>query len=104
MTEPSPERELAAEETAVAGIPKWVPVLIGVVLVSLAALAVYTGLRYREPDTLTTHVQPRRAEPSPRGSAPPGEPDAGASRVLHGERGEPPPANEPVAGDARAVI
>jgi hypothetical protein len=28
-------------------MPRWIPVLIGVVLVFLAALAVYTGLTYR---------------------------------------------------------
>ena len=42
-------------------MPRWVPVLIGVILVVMAGLAVYTGLRYRDDDTLTEHVRPRSA-------------------------------------------
>lgn len=83
-------------------MPRWVPVLIGGLLVVLASLAVFTGLRYREPDTLTERVQPRRERDT---FAPPGEPSAGASRVMHGNDAEiTPAANEPVTGDARAVI
>ena len=84
-------------------MPRWVPILIGVVLVSMAALAVYTGLRYRDEGTLTGQVKPRRMERET--SAPPGEPEAGASLVMHGNGDESAPsANEPVAGSARAVI
>jgi len=83
-------------------MPRWVPVVIGALLVVIAALAVFTGLRYRG-ETMTTRVQPRterRASP-----APPGEPGAGASLVFHGSEGDSTPAaNEPVSGDARAVI
>jgi hypothetical protein len=103
MTEPSPERDLIAEEPG-AAMPRWVPVLIGAILVTLAALAVYTGLRYREGKTITAHVQPQRDVT--RGAAPPGEPGAGESLVLPGEEGSDntPAANEPVQGSARAVI
>ena len=84
-------------------MPRWVPILIGAVLVIMAALAVYTGIRYRDDDTLVDRVGTRR-EPAVT-NAPPGEPEAGASRVMHGGEGDnTPSANEPVAGTARAVI
>jgi hypothetical protein len=89
-------------EPASPGMPRWVPVLIGALLVVLAALAVFTGLRYRNSNTMSEHVQPRR-EPS-QVFAPPGEPGAGSSRVMHGEADVAPNANEPVTGQARAVI
>ena len=85
-------------------MPRWVPVLIGIVLVLIAALAIFTGLRSRDDDTLLSQVRPQKQ----RGAntpAPPGEPGAGASLVLHGESGEnTPEANEPVRGTARAVV
>ena len=98
MTEhPTPESESGP------AMPRWVPILIGVVLVSMAALAVYTGLRYRDDDTLTGQVKPRRMERAT--SAPPGEPEAGATLVMHGNGNDSTPAaNDPVAGSARAVI
>ncbi|HEX2060998.1 MAG TPA: hypothetical protein VHK90_09680, partial [Thermoanaerobaculia bacterium] len=80
-------------------MPRWIPILIGAVLVTLAALAVFTGLRYRDTNTITDHVPPRRERTT---NAPPGEPEAGASLVLSGN--EAPAANEPVSGKARAVI
>jgi hypothetical protein len=81
-------------------MPRWVPVLIGVVLVAIAGLAVFTGLRYRD-DTLTSHVGDSQSANARQTAAPPGEPDAGGSLVLPEST---PAANEPVAGDARAVI
>lgn len=92
------------EQDPGASMPRWIPVLIGAVLVTIAAFAVFTGIRYRDtPDTLTDHVQPRRERTT---NAPPGEPGAGASLVLSGSDGEEmtPAANEPVTGRARAVI
>lgn len=84
-------------------MPRWVPALIGVVLVTIAALAVYTGLRSRDEGTLLEQVRPRRQQAST--PAPPGEPGAGASLVLHGDSGDnTPTANEPVQGQARAVV
>lgn len=103
MTEPGPEplpddeRDLGPPP---ATMPRWVPVLIGAVLVVLAALAVFTGLRYRDDGTITQHIGGGKESVRQNG-APPGEPDPGSSLVLH-ERT--PAANAPVAGDARAVI
>lgn len=105
MTEqPTPEQPAGEGSDSGAGMPRWVPVLIGVVLVTIAALAVYTGLRYRETGTLTSHVAPQRDRTN--APAPPGEPGAGASLVMHGREGEDttPAAGAPVEGDSRAVI
>lgn len=82
-------------------MPKWVPMLIGVVLVAIAGLAVYTGLRYRESGTLAGHIGGTKPEPRRSSAAPPGEPGAGASLVLPGNT---PAANAPAPGSARAVI
>ena len=85
-------------------LPRWVPITIGAVLVVMAALAVYTGMRYRDEATLTGQMRPRRDRGMT--SAPPGEPGAGASLVMHDSAGEDntPAANEPVQGSSRAVI
>ncbi len=87
-------------------MPRWVPVLIGVVLVAMAIVAVYTGLKYRG-NTLTAPA--REAKKAPvvvPGSGSPGEPQPGASLMFPGgERGENvPAAGEPVTGNARAVV
>ncbi len=50
------ERDLVDDTAA---MPRWVPIAIGVVLVTLAALAVVTGLRYRD-QTLVRIVQPHQ--------------------------------------------
>jgi hypothetical protein len=85
-------------------MPRWVPVLIGVILVALAALAVYTGRRSRDEGTILAHVRPQRQQQA-NTPAPPGEPGAGESLVLHGDEGETTPAaNEPVRGQSRAVV
>lgn len=90
-------------EPASPGMPRWVPVLIGALLVALAGLAVFTGLRYRESNTLTSQVRPQRDRTNV--PAPPGEPGAGASLVMHGRDGDDAPtANAPVTGQARAVL
>jgi hypothetical protein len=99
-----PEHSHAPHETPSSSMPRWVPVLIGVVLVTIAGLAVYTGLRGTDDDTLLEKIQPRRSRQA-NTPAPPGEPGAGASLVLHGAEGENTPnANEPVQGQARAVV
>lgn len=106
MKEPDPEHSHAPheQEPQPSGMPRWVPILIGGILVAMAGLAVYTGLRSREEGTILSHVRPRR-QAHPATPAPPGEPGAGASLVLHGSSGEnTPAANEPVRGDARAVV
>jgi hypothetical protein len=76
-------------------MPKWVPTLIGVVLVLMAALAVYTGIRYRNP-TLANGIIKRRNPPrAMTGGGPPGEPEPGASRVF--------PESSPTANDASVI-
>lgn len=80
-------------------MPRWVPVAIGVVLVTLAALAVFTGLRYRD-DTLVGMVQSGRNAPRA-SAAPPGEPEPGASRMVSGNANMP-SANEAVESEMRA--
>jgi hypothetical protein len=101
MTEPNPESQPPEPETS-PPMPRWVPILIGSVLVVMAALAVYTGLRYRDDNTLTEQIHPR----TQRGmtAAPAGEPGAGASLVMPGEEDSTPAANAPVQGSSRAMI
>ncbi|HEX7829157.1 MAG TPA: hypothetical protein VF787_05850 [Thermoanaerobaculia bacterium] len=85
-------------------MPKWIPILIGAVLVTIAGFAVFTGLRFREQEPLGGAVKERH-EPGSSTPAPPGEPDAGASLMVHGEEGDTTPtANAPVEGRSRAVI
>jgi hypothetical protein len=80
------------------GMPAWVPVLIGIVLVVIAALAVYTGIRYRGGpigrafDRATSSIMPSEG-------GPPGEPQPGASRVLHGGGGDHVPTPREASGD-----
>ena len=87
--------------------PRWVPVLIGAVLLAIAGLAVFTGLRYRD-NTLANGIIRARHQPSPSASAgggPPGEPAAGASLMFPGESGDNVPnANPAVSGRARAEM
>lgn len=106
MTEPlDPEHSHAPRETSASAMPRWVPVLIGVILVAMAGLAVFTGLRNRDEDTLLGKVRPHPDAERPAAPAPPGEPGAGASLVLHGSSGEnTPEANAPVRGQSRAVV
>ena len=81
-------------------LPSWVPVFIGGVLVVLAALAVFTGLRYRQ-NTLVSIVKPPRTMPQSNIPSPPGEPEAGGSLIFDGNA---PAAHPPVAGRTRATI
>lgn len=80
-------------------MPRWVPVLIGVILVALAGLAVYTGLRYRDDNTILEHVRPAKTRAT--APAPAGEPEAGSSLVFPQNT---PVANAPVTGTSRTVI
>ncbi|HEX6177019.1 MAG TPA: hypothetical protein VF057_01570 [Thermoanaerobaculia bacterium] len=95
-TGPTPPEEPAPEAAV---MPRWVPVAIGVILVTMAALAVITGVRYRE-NTLVDLVRPRSGVSREQASAPPGEPEPGASRIGAGI----PQANEPVEGGSYAEI
>ncbi len=63
-------------------LPKWVPTVIGIVLVIMAALAVYTGLRYRNPTLANGIIKTRRPPRAMTGGGPPGEPEPGASLVF----------------------
>jgi hypothetical protein len=84
-------------------MPRWVPIVIGSVLLALALLAVYTGLTYRR-NTLVRIVHPRRVRMSGDAGVP-GEPQAGASRMYPGENGENVPiAHPPAQGSSRAII
>ena len=91
------------EEQGVAVMPRWVPIAIGAVLVTLAALAVLTGLRYRD-QTLVNIIRPQ-SESRRNSGGPPGEPEAGASLVFPGEAGaNVPAANAPDESETRATI
>ncbi|MBV8545089.1 MAG: hypothetical protein JO093_02165 [Acidobacteria bacterium] len=92
------------EETPM--MPRWVPGAIGVVLVAMAALAVYTGLRYRTPSLANGIVKSRRpARAMTGGAGPPGEPEPGASLVFPGDSADnAPAAHDAVTGRARAEI
>jgi hypothetical protein len=68
------------------------------VLVALAGLAVYTGLRYRQ-NTLVSVVRPHRIVPP--ANAPPGEPEAGGSLISGANA---PAAQPPITGQSRATI
>jgi hypothetical protein len=99
--EPSRKRHANGESA----MPRWVPVVIGLVLVVLAALAVYTGLRYRNPTLANDIIRTRRPPRSAPAPGAPGEPQAGASLVFPGDSGDnTPTAGAPVAGRARAEV
>jgi len=87
-------------------MPRWVPGAIGIVLVAMAALAVYTGLRYRTPTLANGVVKSRRpARAMTGGAGPPGEPEPGASLMFPGDAADNAPgAHDAVTGHARAVI
>jgi hypothetical protein len=86
-------------------LPRWVPTLIGIVLVTLAALAVYTGVRYRNPTLADGMIRGKRSANAVTGGGPPGEPGPGASLVFPGESGDnAPTAREAVTGRARATM
>ena len=97
---PDRERERDVEDDATA-MPRWVPVAIGVVLVTLAALAVLTGLRYRD-QTLVRIVQPRQRASHPLAPGPGGEPEPGASLIFPGDSNVP-AARASVSGGSGVV-
>jgi hypothetical protein len=81
-------------------MPRWVPVLIGVVLVVIGALAVWTGIRYRHP-TLANDIKSRRPARPMTGAGPPGELEPGGSLMFPGES---PTASAPIAGRSRIEV
>ncbi|HEX9459545.1 MAG TPA: hypothetical protein VGA84_10400 [Thermoanaerobaculia bacterium] len=103
MTEEEPRPPAPAEGTPV--MPHWVPTLIGVVLVAMAGLAVYTGIRYRTPTLANGIVKSRHpARAMTGGAGPPGEPEPGASLVFPGDADNTPAAREAITGRARAEV
>lgn len=103
VPEKPPERP-EHHEPAAGELPRWVPVTIGVILVTLAGLAVITGMQYRD-QTLVRMIHPRTEPPRSNAPAPPGEPEPGASLMFPGDAGaNVPEANAPVQGDARAEV
>jgi hypothetical protein len=104
MTE-EPHRP-ASSDAEPPSMPRWVPTTIGVVLVAMASLAVYTGIRYRTPTLSNGPVKPRRPARTMTGAAgAPGEPEPGSSLVFPGDAADnTPAAREPVTGHARAEI
>jgi hypothetical protein len=84
-------------------MPKWVPTLIGIVLVTMAGLAVYTGLRYRDPTLANGIIPLRRPARVASGNGAPGEPGAGASLIFPGDADTPTP-NAPSNSKARVAI
>src|SRR5688500_20410835 len=94
MTEERPHHSSA--ETAEEGtkLPRWVPLTIGVLLIAIASAAVYTGVTYRRQGLGRAFRRLAMVGRIDRGGAP-GEPEAGASRIMHGDAGAavPPPAN-----------
>lgn len=104
MTEQNPDAPTQAAERDLepepAALPRWVPVLIGAVLVVIASLAVFTGLRNRATSLvgMVSRDTPRVRSTT---AAPPGEPGAGSSLVIPDNV---PAAKPPVAGQSRAEI
>lgn len=88
----------------VAALPRWIPVAIALVLVAIGAIAVYTGWHWRAPVGERQPLLPGRAGAGGEVGAP-GEPEAGASRVLHGDAGDTVPApNAPAPNDRAKVV
>ena len=103
MTEQPPRVHEPHEPPQPPLMPRWIPILIGIVLVAMAALAVVTGLRFRD-TSLVGMVKPRKPSRITT-AAPPGEPEAGASLMFPGESGDNAPvAHEPASGPSHAVV
>ena len=90
-SEPQRERHPPVGPT----MPGWVPTMIGIVLVVMAALAVWTGLRYRNPTLAGSIIHSRRTPRGITGNGPDGEQEPGASLVF--------PGSSPTAGVAPAT-
>ncbi len=101
MSEQPPETQRDRHVPEEPKLPSWVPTVIGIVLVIMAALAVYTGLRYRNPTLANGIIRTRHPPRAMTGGGPPGEPEPGASLVFPENA---PDANEPLDTRARAEI
>lgn len=96
--QPSPPPAESDIEPSPDPLPRWVPIAIGAILVTMATLAVITGLRYRD-QTLVQMVRRRPVERRATAPAPPGEPEAGASLVFPGDG-----ANVPVPAEDESQV
>ncbi|MCU1231734.1 MAG: hypothetical protein JWO97_4618 [Acidobacteria bacterium] len=97
--EPETPREHRAEVEETPVMPSWVPVTIGLVLVTIAGLAVYTGMRYPNETLVDRIIKPRRNTRTP------ANPPPGSTLVFPGEGNErTPDAREPVPSRTRAEI
>lgn len=102
MTErPSDEQEPVADVRA--GLPRWVPILIGVILVGMAGLAVFTGLQYRGGPLGRAFSRAAQSIIPSEGGAP-GEPQPGASRIVHGAAGDHVPRPVPTEDGNRSEV
>ncbi len=81
MSEQPPESPREQPTPEGTGMPPWVPTMIGLVLVAMAVLAVWTGLRYRNP-ALAGNIIKTRRPPANLASGPPGEPEPGSSLIF----------------------
>jgi hypothetical protein len=99
------QNEDPADREVARPMPRWVPMLIGTVLVVIAALAVYTGIRYRG-GPIGRAFDRATVRGIPAEGGPPGEPQAGASRVMHGDGGDhvPMPREASDEGNASKVV
>jgi len=94
-----PAETPAEQDSPPVKMPGWVAPAIGITLVVMGALAVYTGLKYRGAGLgkeLITEPAIQRRRPPIQPSAPPGEPEPGASR--QGISGGQTPQANPVTG------
>lgn len=99
MTEEHPRTSAeVADDDESLKLPRWVPLTIGIALVIIAGLAVYTGLTYRQQGIGRAFRRLPMMNRVDRGGAP-GEPEAGASRMMHGVAGDTIPVPEPGSGD-----
>ncbi len=98
MTEEPPRHK---HEPPPMDLPSWVPTVIGAVLVAMAALAVYTGIRYRNPSLANSIIRRRTVPRALANGGAPGELEPGGSLVVPGANAD---ANPPTPNAPRVEI